>query len=65
MSKLEDLYKSKSIDGVVTYLKNIEGEIKNESKSKEVLLDKYESFKIYSRSCEDLPKSRSNWYNFA
>ena len=52
--KLEDLYKSKSIDGVVTYLKNIEGEIKNESKSKEVILDKYESFKIYSRSCEDL-----------
>ncbi len=52
--KLEKLSKSKSISSVLSKLENILGENKNEIKSKEVVLNNYESFKIYSRSCEDL-----------
>lgn len=52
--KIENDNKSKSISAIHTQLKNIIGEIKNEEKAKEVKLDKYDSFKIYNRSCEDL-----------
>ena len=52
--KLEELSKSKSINSVLSKLENILGEKKNEAKSKEVILKNHESFKIYSRSCEDL-----------
>lgn len=52
--KLENLYKSKSVDGALIYLKNILGEKKNEKKVKEIDLNKYDSFKIYNRSCDDL-----------
>jgi len=52
--KLEDLYKTKSVDRVYNYLTNIIGEKKNEEKAKEIKLDNYDSFKIYNRSCEDL-----------
>jgi hypothetical protein len=54
MKKLEEANKSKSISAIHTQLKNIIGEIKNEEKAKEIKLDKYDSFKIYNRSCEDL-----------
>lgn len=52
--ELEKLNKSKSISAIESYLKNIIGEKKNEEKAKEIKLDKYDSFKIYNRSCEDL-----------
>ena len=52
--KLEDLYKSKSVDGVNNYLNNIIGEKKNEKEAKKIEINTDESFKIYTRSCEDL-----------
>ena len=52
--KLEDLYKSKSVDGVYNYLKNTIGEKQNEEESKKIDLNKYDSFKIHTQSCEDL-----------
>lgn len=52
--KIENANKSKSVSAIHTQLKNIIGEIKNEEKAKEINLDKYDSFKIYNRSCEDL-----------
>ena len=52
--KLEELNKSKSIFAIETYLKNIVGEKKNEKKVKNIKLKNYDSFKIYTRSCEDL-----------
>ena len=51
---LEELYKSKSVDGVYNYLKNIIGEKQNEEESKKIDLNKYDSFKIHTQSCEDL-----------
>ena len=52
--KLEELNKSKSISAIETYLKNIVGEKKNEKKVKNLKLNNHDSFKIYTRSCEDL-----------
>ena len=52
--KLEELNKSKSISAIETYLKNIVGEKKNEKKVKKLKLNNHDSFKIYTRSCEDL-----------
>lgn len=52
--ELEKLYKSKSVDGAVNYLKNIVGEKENEEKLNDIELNDYDSFKIYKRSCEDL-----------
>jgi DNA modification methylase len=52
--ELENLYKSKSVDGAVIYLKNVVGEKKNEEKSKDIKLNSYDSFKIYNMSCENL-----------
>lgn len=54
MKKLEEANKSKSISAIHTKLKNIIGEIKNEERAKKIKLEKYDSFKIYTRSCEDL-----------
>ena len=52
--KLEELNKSKSISAIETYLKNIAGEKKNEKEAKKIEINTDESFKIYTRSCEDL-----------
>ncbi len=52
--KLEELNKSKSISAIEKYLKNIAGEKKNEKKVKNLKLNNHDSFKIYTRSCEDL-----------
>lgn len=52
--KLEELNKSKSIFAIETYLKNIVGEKKNEKEAKKIEINTDESFKIYTRSCEDL-----------
>ena len=52
--KLEELNKSKSISAIETYLKNIAGEKKNEKEVKKLKLNNHDSFKIYTRSCEDL-----------
>jgi hypothetical protein len=52
--ELEELYMSKSVDGIFNYLNNIIGEKQNEKKSKEIEINTDESFKIYTRSCEDL-----------
>jgi len=52
--KLENLYKSKSVDGALNYLKNIVGEKQNEKEVKKIEINTDESFKIYTRSCEDL-----------
>ena len=52
--KLEELNKSKSISAIETYIKNIAGEKKNEKEAKKIEINTDESFKIYTRSCEDL-----------
>jgi DNA modification methylase len=52
--ELEKLNKSKSISAIESYLKNIVGEKKNEKEVKNLKLNNHDSFKIYTRSCEDL-----------
>ena len=52
--ELEKLNKSKSISAIESYLKNIVGEKKNEKKLNNIQLNNHDSFKIYTRSCEDL-----------
>lgn len=52
--KLNEEVKKKSISSIEKTLKNIIGENENENKTKNIRLDKYPAFKIYSRSCEDL-----------
>lgn len=52
--KLEELNKSKSISAIETYLINIVGEKKNEKEAKKIVINTDESFKIFTRSCEDL-----------
>jgi DNA modification methylase len=52
--ELEKLNKSKSISAIESYLKNIVGEKKNEIKLNNIQLNNHDSFKIYTRSCEDL-----------
>jgi DNA modification methylase len=52
--KLEEENKSKSISAIHLKLKNISGENKNEKKARDVELNKYDSFKIYNMSCENL-----------
>ena len=52
--KLEEMSKSKSVHSILNKLENIKGEKKNEEKSKNIELNNYKSFQIFSRSCEDL-----------
>ena len=52
--KLEELFKSKSAHSILTKLENIVGEKNNEKILKNLKLNNHDSFKIYTRSCEDL-----------